>query len=181
MEFHIICPIDSEYTLYGFYGVLAIVFLLYYLMIFMKWKIGLQLLIGFSEVLILILTVIFYTQIMLSSYFLLDPCFSAICSIGMHNPRIMIISRLTIFQIITSDVCMQPSATILSRLTGDAYKFASYYFDCTGTNPVTNYLNTAHDILNNYPANLTQQVYAKLQRFNNSPSYHQCLNGDFNT
>ena len=74
---------------------------------------------------------------------------------------------------------MQPSQTILSHLSGDAYNFAAYYFDCTGTNPVTNYFNTAYDILNNYPANLTQQVYAKLQRFNSSPSYQQCVNGDY--
>ena len=84
-----------------------------------------------------------------------------------------------ISQIVTSDVCMHPSQTILSHLNGDAYNFASYYFDCMGTNPVTNYLNTAFDILNNYPANLTQQVYAKLQKFNSSPSYQQCVNGNY--
>ena len=37
---------------------------------------------------------------------------------------------------------------------------------------MTNYFNTAYDILYNYPANLTQQVYVKLQ------SYQQCVNGD---
>lgn len=49
--------LDVEYTLYGFYGVLAIVFLLYFVPIFMKWRVSLQVLIGISEIIIFVLTV----------------------------------------------------------------------------------------------------------------------------
>ena len=54
-------------------------------MIFMKWKIGLQLLIGVSEILILVLTVINHSWNIFKTDGSLGPCIGAIWRVGMYN------------------------------------------------------------------------------------------------
>jgi hypothetical protein len=46
---------------------------------------------------------------------------------------------------IFADICVNPTKLILDQLTGKVYEFASYYFDCTGTDPIASFITTAQN------------------------------------